>query len=149
MRDALYAKLLKLGAAYRDSIATSEVVQLASDGIEQLEIYFGRYLPQFFYSLLAPLTLFAVLAPVSFKAALILLGCVPLIPISIVAVQKIAKRLLSKYWGAYAGLGDRFLENLQGLTTLKIYQADEAKAEEMDREAEHFRRITIPLPLWM
>ena len=143
LRDALYAKLLKLGAAYRDSIATSEVVQLASDGIEQLEIYFGRYLPQFFYSLLAPLTLFAVLAPVSFKAALILLGCVPLIPISIVAVQKIAKRLLSKYWGAYAGLGDRFLENLQGLTTLKIYQADEAKAEEMDREAEHFRRITM------
>lgn len=143
LRDALYAKLLKLGAAYRDSIATSEVVQLASDGIEQLEIYFGRYLPQFFYSLLAPLTLFAVLAPVSFKAAVILLGCVPLIPISIVAVQKIAKRLLSKYWGAYAGLGDRFLENLQGLTTLKIYQADEAKAEEMDREAEHFRRITM------
>ena len=143
LRDVLYAKLLKLGAAYRDSIATSEVVQLASDGIEQLEIYFGRYLPQFFYSLLAPLTLFAVLAPVSFKAALILLACVPLIPISIVAVQKIAKRLLSKYWGAYAGLGDSFLENLQGLTTLKIYQADEAKAEEMDREAEHFRRITM------
>ena len=143
LRDALYAKLLKLGAAYRDSIATSEVVQLASEGIEQLEVYFGRYLPQFFYSLLAPLTLFAVLAPVSFKAAVILLACVPLIPISIVAVQKIAKRLLSKYWGAYAGLGDSFLENLQGLTTLKIYQADEAKAEEMDKEAEHFRRITM------
>ena len=143
LRDALYAKLLKLGAAYRDSIATSEVVQLASEGIEQLEVYFGRYLPQFFYSLLAPLTLFAVLAPVSFKAAIILLACVPLIPISIVAVQKIAKRLLSKYWGAYAGLGDSFLENLQGLTTLKIYQADEAKAEEMDKEAEHFRRITM------
>ena len=143
LRDALYAKLLKLGAAYRDSIATSEVVQLASEGIEQLEVYFGRYLPQFFYSLLAPLTLFAVLASVSFKAAVILLACVPLIPISIVAVQKIAKRLLSKYWGAYAGLGDRFLENLQGLTTLKIYQVDEAKAEEMDREAEHFRRITM------
>lgn len=143
LRDALYAKLLKLGAAYRDSIATSEVVQLASEGIEQLEVYFGRYLPQFFYSLLAPLTLFAVLAPVSFKAAIILLACVPLIPISIVAVQKIAKRLLSKYWGAYAGLGDSFLENLQGLTTLKIYQADEVKAEEMDKEAEHFRRITM------
>ena len=143
LRDALYAKLLKLGAAYRDSIATSEVVQLASEGIEQLEVYFGRYLPQFFYSLLAPLTLFAVLVPVSFKAAVILLACVPLIPISIVAVQKIAKRLLSKYWGAYAGLGDSFLENLQGLTTLKIYQVDEAKAEEMDKEAEHFRRITM------
>ena len=143
LRDALYAKLLKLGASYRDSIATSEVVQLAAEGVEQLEVYFGRYLPQFFYSLLAPLTLFAVLAPVSFKAALILLCCVPLIPLSIVAVQKIAKRLLSKYWGAYAGLGDSFLENLQGLTTLKIYQADTAKAEEMDKEAEHFRRITM------
>ena len=143
LRDALYAKLLKLGTSYRDTIATSEVVQLASEGIEQLEVYFGRYLPQFFYSLLAPLTLFAVLAPVSLKAALILLACVPLIPISIVAVQKIAKRLLSKYWGAYAGLGDSFLENLQGLTTLKIYQADKAKAEEMDKEAEHFRRITM------
>ncbi|EPF27772.1 ABC transporter ATP-binding protein/permease [Treponema medium] len=143
LRDALYTKLLKLGAAYRDSIATSEVVQLASEGIEQLEVYFGRYLPQFFYSLLAPLTLFAVLVPVSFKAAVILLACVPLIPISIVAVQKIAKRLLSKYWGTYAELGDSFLENLQGLTTLKIYQADEAKAEEMDKEAEHFRRITM------
>lgn len=143
LRDALYAKLLKLGAAYRDSIATSEVVQLASEGIEQLEIYFGRYLPQFFYSLLAPLTLFVVLVPVSFKAAIILLCCVPLIPISIVAVQKIAKRLLSKYWGTYAELGDSFLENLQGLTTLKIYQADKAKAEEMDKEAEHFRHITM------
>ncbi|QSH93348.1 ABC transporter ATP-binding protein/permease [Treponema medium] len=143
LRDALYTKLLKLGAAYRDSIATSEVVQLASEGVEQLEVYFGRYLPQFFYSLLAPLTLFAVLVPVSFKAAVILLACVPLIPISIVAVQKIAKRLLSKYWGTYAELGDSFLENLQGLTTLKIYQADEAKAEEMDKEAEHFRRITM------
>ncbi|EPF45905.1 hypothetical protein HMPREF1222_02194 [Treponema vincentii F0403] len=143
LRDTLYAKLLKLGASYRDAIATSEVVQLASDGIEQLEVYFGRYLPQFFYSLLAPLTLFAVLAPVSFKAAVILFICVPLIPLSIVAVQKVAKRLLSKYWGAYAGLGDSFLENLQGLTTLKIYQADEVKAEEMDKEAEHFRRITM------
>ena len=143
LRDALYAKLLKLGASYRDSAATSEVVQLAAEGVEQLEVYFGRYLPQFFYSLLAPLTLFAVLAPVSLKAALILLACVPLIPLSIVAVQKIAKRLLSKYWGAYAGLGDSFLENLQGLTTLKIYQADTAKAEEMDKEAEHFRRITM------
>ena len=143
LRKHIYEKLLRLGASYKSAAPTAEVVQLASDGVEQLEVYFGRYLPQFFYSLLAPLTLFAVLAPVSFKAALILLCCVPLIPLSIVAVQKIAKRLLSKYWGAYAGLGDRFLENLQGLTTLKIYQADEAKAEEMDREAEHFRRITM------
>jgi len=143
LRDALYAKMLRLGASYRENAATSEVVQIASDGIEQLEVYFGRYLPQLFYSLLAPLTLFAALSPVSVKVAAALLCCVPLIPLSIVAVQKIAKRLLKKYWGAYAGLGDSFLENLQGLTTLKIYRADAAKAEEMDEEAEHFRRITM------
>lgn len=143
LRDKLYTKLLRLGPSYRSTIATSEVVQLASEGIEQLEVYFGKYLPQFFYSLLAPLTLFAVIAPLSLKTACILLGCVPIIPLSIVAVQKIAKRLLSKYWSAYAGLGDSFLENLQGLTTLKMYQADEVKAAEMDRESEHFRCVTM------
>lgn len=143
LRDTLYAKLLRLGASYREHIATSEIVQIASDGIEQLEIYFGKYLPQLIYSLLAPLTLFVALIPVSIPAAVILLCCVPLIPISIVAVQKIAKRLLSKYWGVYTGLGDNFLENLQGLTTLKIYQADETKAAEMDHDAEQFRRITM------
>ncbi|MEL3901231.1 MAG: ABC transporter ATP-binding protein/permease [Treponema phagedenis] len=143
LRDRLYAKLLRLGSAYRESIATSEIVQVAAEGVEQLEIYFGRYLPQFFYSLLAPLTLFVVLAPFSIKAAAVLLICVPLIPLSIVAVQKIAKRLLKKYWGVYTGLGDNFLENLQGLTTLKIYQADGIKAEKMDRDAESFRRITM------
>ena len=111
--------------------------------MEQLETYFGRYLPQLFYSLLAPLTLFFVLAFVNLKAALVLLICVPLIPISIVAVQKFAKKLLSKYWGIYTGLGDSFLENLQGLTTLKIYQADEKKAREMDEESQRFRQITM------
>ena len=113
------------------------------EGVEQLETYFGRYLPQFFYSLLAPITLFAVLSFISWKASLVLLICVPLIPISIVAVQKFAKRLLKKYWGSYTELGDSFLENLQGLTTLKIYQSDERKAQEMDEEAEKFRRITM------
>ena len=98
LRSTLYAKLLRLGSAYRESVATAEAVQLATEGIEQLETYFGRYLPQLFYSLLAPLTLFAVLAPLSMKTAVILLSCIPLIPLSIVFVQKIAKRLLSKYW---------------------------------------------------
>ncbi len=116
---------------------------MAAEGVEQLETYFGRYLPQLFYSLLAPVTLFAVLSFVSLKASVVLLICVPLIPISIVAVQKFAKRLLSRYWGVYTGLGDSFLENLQGLTTLKIYQADGQKAEEMDQEAERFRNITM------
>ena len=111
--------------------------------MEQLEIYFGKYLPQLFYSLLAPLTLFLVLSRVSLKASVVLLICVPLIPLSIVVVQKIAKRLLDKYWSVYTGLGDSFLENLQGLTTLKIYQADEQKAQEMDEEAQQFRSITM------
>ena len=143
LRGKIYGKLLNLGVSYREQITTSEVVQLCTEGVEQLETYFGRYLPQLFYSLLAPLTLFFVLAFVNLKAALVLLICVPLIPISIVAVQKFAKKLLSKYWGIYTGLGDSFLENLQGLTTLKIYQADEKKAREMDEESQRFRQITM------
>ncbi|MDE7318127.1 MAG: ABC transporter ATP-binding protein/permease [Lachnospiraceae bacterium] len=143
LRERIYEKLLRLGASYREKISTSEVVQMSAEGVEQLETYFGRYLPQLFYSMLAPVTLFAILCRVSFQASLVLLICVPLIPLSIVAVQKIAKRLLDRYWSIYAGLGDSFLENLQGLTTLKIYQADGRKAEEMDEEARHFRRITM------
>lgn len=143
LRDKIYEKLLRLGAAYREKTATSEVVQMAAEGVEQLETYFGKYLSQLFYSLLAPVTLFLVLSFVSWKASLVLLICVPLIPISIVAVQKMAKRLLNKYWGIYTELGDSFLENLQGLTTLKIYRSDEKKAEEMDEESQRFRRITM------
>ena len=143
LRDKIYEKLLRLGAAYREKTATSEVVQMAAEGVEQLETYFGKYLSQLFYSLLAPVTLFAVLSFVSWKASLVLLVCVPLIPISIVAVQKFANRLLNKYWGIYTELGDSFLENLQGLTTLKIYRSDENKAAEMDEESQRFRRITM------
>ena len=143
LRKKIYEKLLRLRASYKEKTSTSEVVQLSTEGVEQLEIYFGKYLPQLFYSLLAPLTLFLILSFVNLKASLVLLICVPLIPISIVAVQKFAKKLLSRYWGVYTGLGDSFLENLQGLTTLKIYQADEQKAEEMDQEAQEFRRITM------
>lgn len=116
---------------------------MAVEGVEQLEVYFGKYIPQLFYSILAPITLFVVLAFVSLKASLVLLICVPLIPLTIMGVQKLAKRLLGRYWGTYTELGDSFLENLQGLTTLKIYQADEQKAKEMDQEAEHFRKITM------
>ena len=143
LRDRIYSKLLRLGAAYREKVTTSEVVQMAAEGVEQLETYFGKYLSQLFYSLLAPVTLFAVLSFINWKASLVLLICVPLIPVSIVAVQKIAKRMLNKYWGIYTELGDSFLENLQGLTTLKIYQADEQKAKEMDDESERFRKITM------
>ena len=116
---------------------------MAAEGVEQLEIYFGRYLSQLFYSLLAPVTLFVILSFVNVKASVVLLICVPLIPVSIVAVQKFAKRLLRNYWGIYTELGDSFLENLQGLTTLKIYQADEKKAAEMDAESQKFRQITM------
>ncbi|MFR9070690.1 MAG: ABC transporter ATP-binding protein/permease, partial [Paraclostridium sp.] len=126
-----------------DTISTSSIVQISVDGVEALEIYFGRYLPQLFYSLLAPLTLFLVISPISFKAAIVLLICVPLIPISIAAVMKFAKKLLSKYWGIYTNLGDSFLENLQGLTTLKIFDLDEEKNQEMNKEAENFRNITM------
>lgn len=143
LRDRIYEKLLRLGASYREKTATSEVVQMAAEGVEQLETYFGKYLSQLFYSLLALVTLFAVLSFISWKASLVLLVCVPLIPVSIVAVQKVAGRLLAKYWGIYTELGDSFLENLQGLTTLKIYQADEEKAREMDEESQKFRRITM------
>lgn len=143
LREQIYEKLLRLGASYKEAVATSEVVQLAAEGVEQLETYFGKYLPQLFYSLLAPLTLFIVLVFVDWKASLVLLICVPLIPVSIVVVQKIAKRLLNKYWGLYTNLGDSFLENLQGLTTLKIYQADEKKAADMDVEAQNFRKVTM------
>lgn len=143
LREKLFDKLLRLGSSYNEQIATSQVVQLATEGVEQLETYFGKYIPQLFYSLLAPVTLFAVLAFVSVKAAAVLLICVPLIPVSIVAVQKFAKKLLNKYWGIYTELGDSFLENLQGLTTLKIYKADEMKAVQMDEEAQRFRNVTM------
>ena len=143
LREKIYEKMLKLGASYSEQVSSSEVVQVSTEGVEQLETYFGKYLPQLFYSLIAPVTLFIILCRVSVKASVILLICVPLIPISIVVVQKIAKKLLNKYWSIYTGLGDSFLENLQGLTTLKIYQADQQKADEMDVESQNFRRITM------
>lgn len=143
LRTRLYKKLLELKNDYTSYVATSELVQLSVEGIDQLETYFGRYLPQFFYSMIAPVTLFVILVWFDVKSAVVLLICVPMIPLSIIAIQKFAKRLLSKYWTSYATLGDSFLENLQGLTTLKIYQSDAYKNEEMNKEAEHFRKITM------
>lgn len=143
LREKIYNKLLKLGVSYNEKIKTSEVVQVAVEGVDQLETYFGAYLPQFFYAMLAPLTLFLCLCFVNVPSAIVLLVCVPLIPVAIAAVQTWAKKLLSKYWGQYTALGDTFLENLQGLTTLKIYQADQFKNDEMNKEAEKFRKITM------
>ncbi len=143
LRRAILEKLLRLGPAYDRQVSTAEVVQLSVEGCEQLETYFGQYLPQLFYSVLAPVTLFVVIAPMDLAAAIVLLVFVPLIPLTIVAVQKIAKRILSAYWGQYTELGDSFLENLEGLTTLKIYGADGARHEAMNKEAEHFRIVTM------
>lgn len=143
LRENIFFKLLELGNAYQEGVKTSEVIQVAVEGVDQMETYFGAYLPQFFYAMLAPLTLFAYLSFVNFPSAVVLLICVPLIPVAIATVQTWAKKLLSKYWGQYTALGDTFLENLQGLTTLKIYQADEFKHKEMNAEAEKFRKITM------
>lgn len=143
LRELIYNKLLKLGNSYREKVSTSEIVQVSVEGVEQLEIYMGRYLPQFFYAMLAPITLFVYLMFFNVKAAVALLLCVPLIPVSIIAVQKFAKKLLNKYWSLYTGLGDHFLENLNGLTTLKIYKADKFKNEQMNEDAENFRKITM------
>ncbi|MGM9602273.1 MAG: ABC transporter ATP-binding protein/permease [Faecousia sp.] len=143
LREQIYRKLLRLGTSYKEQVQTSEVVQVAVEGVDQLETYFAGYLPQFFYAMLAPLTLFVYLCFVNVPAAVVLLVCVPLIPAAIAAVQTWAKKLLSKYWGQYTALGDTFLENLQGLTTLKIYQSDGFKNDEMNEQAEKFRTITM------
>ncbi len=143
LREMIYKKLLRLGTSYKEQANTSEVVQVAVEGVDQLETYFGAYLPQFFYAMLAPLTLFTVLSFISFPAAIVLLVCVPMIPVTIILIQRWAKKLLSKYWGQYTALGDTFLENLQGLTTTKIYQADAFKHKEMNEQSEQFRRITM------
>lgn len=143
LRQMIFEKLMRLGSGYKEKLQTAEAVQITTEGVEQLEIYFAKYIPQFFYSLLAPLTLFLIVGRMSLKVAVVLLICVPLIPVSIVAVQKFAKKMLSKYWGTYTELGDSFLESIQALTTLKIYQADKRYAKKMDDEAEKFRKITM------
>ncbi|CCI70595.1 DUF454 family protein [Paenibacillus polymyxa] len=143
LRSQIYGKLLKLGPSYTDHTSTSGVIQVAVEGVEQLETYFGRYMPQLFYSLLAPVTLFITLSFVSFKAAIILLICVPLIPVSIIVIMRMAKKLFRKYWGSYVNLGHSFLENVQGLTTLKIYGTDQDKHQEMNTAAEDFRKMAM------
>lgn len=143
LRDVIYRKLLKLGLDYTSVESTSAIVQVSVEGVEQLEVYFGRYLPQFFYSLLVPVTLFVFMSFISVKAALVFMLSVPLIPISIIAIMKIAKRILKDYWKSYSDLGGTFLENLQGLTTLKVFNIDEERHEKMNLEAEKFRKITM------
>lgn len=143
LREQIYKKVLWLGPSYREQIRTSEIVQMTGEGVEQLETYFGRYLSQFFYALLAPATLFFVISRISFKTAVVLLAAVPLIPIVIMLVMFIAKKILGNYFDIYYGLGDSFLEKLQGMTTLKIYRADQRAVEQIDSESEQFRKITM------
>jgi len=144
LREHIYEKLLKLGSSYREHTTTAELVQESVEGVDQLESYFGLYVPQFFYAFIAPITLFVLFGIAgSFKVATVLLVCVPLIPGAIVMVQKIAKKILAKYWDQYTKLGSTFLENLQGMTTLKIYKADAYKNKQMNEESENFRRITM------
>ncbi len=143
LRKKIYEKSLDLGPGYQKHFSTSKMIQLGAEGVEQLEIYFGNYLPQFFYAMLAPLTLFFIYIRFLPSVAIVLLLCVLLIPLGIIVIQKLAKRLFHQYWGRYLNLGDLFLENLQGMTTLKVYQADEKKQQEMDAESEKFRKITM------
>ena len=143
IRQQVYDKLVAIGPAYTERVRTSEAMQVCVDGVEQLEVFFGQYLPQLFYALVAPVTLFACLAPLCWQAAVALLVCVPLIPASIMVVQGIAKKVMGRYLGAYTDLGAMFLENIQGLTTLKIYQADGERHRRMNEEAEKFRVATM------
>ena len=144
LRDLIYKKLLALGMSYREKVTTAEIVQESVEGVDQLESYFGQYVPQFFYAFIAPVTLFILFAAAgSLQTGLVLLLCVPLIPGTIMMVQKIAKKILAKYWDQYTKLGSSFLENLQGMTTLKIYRADAFKNEQMNEESERFRVVTM------
>ncbi len=143
LREKIYEKVINIGARYSSLFPTAKLTQMSVEGVEQLEVYFGSYLPQFFYSMIAPLILFIVVSTINLKVAVILFICVPLIPISIVLIQKFAKKLLAKYWGEYLGLADNFLENLQGLNTLKIYKSDDFKQIQMNKQAERFRIITM------
>ena len=143
MRDQIYSKLLRLGSGYRKYVSSAQITQMMGEGVEQLEVYFGKYISQFVYALIAPVTLFLFLFQYNLKAAIVLLVTVPLIPVVIMIVMKVARKLLDKYFTIYYGLGDTFLEKLHGMTTLKIYQADEKALEDMDEESENFRRITM------
>ncbi|NLL74370.1 MAG: ABC transporter ATP-binding protein/permease [Erysipelothrix sp.] len=143
LRDQLFTKVVSLGKSSEDVLSDSELIQLSGEGIEQLEIYFSNYIPQFFYSVIAPVILFGFVVFKQFLVALVLLICVPLIPVSIIMVQRYAKNLLNKYWGVYTGLGDTFLDSLQGLITLKLFSFDEVKQTELEIESESFRKVTM------
>ena len=142
LRQMIYRKLLRLGSSYHEQIKTSEVVQVAVEGVDQLETYFGAYLPQFFYAMLAPLTLFGVLSVINFPSALVLLVCVPMIPVTIIMIQRWAKKLRQNTGASTRLLGIRFLKIFRDLRLPRV-QADEFKHREMNEQSEHFRKITM------
>ena len=143
LRRRAYDKILRLGVRSTEEMSMAGLTQVTMEGIEQLDLYYSTYLPQFFYSMIAPVVLFLVCVGLDWPTALVLLCCVPLIPVSIVAVSRYAKRIFAKYWGQYTSMGDGFLDSVQGLKELKIFQADEARNQRMNQQAEDFRRITM------
>lgn len=143
LRERLYRKMLALGPSYSSRVRTSDVVQSAGEGIDQIQSFFELFLPQLFYAVLAPVTLFAVLMPVNIPAAVVLLVCAPLIVLVVGVVAMSAARAFKRYWGKYTDMGAAFLDNMQGLETLKAFDADERAAADMDGKAEAFRVMTM------
>lgn len=143
LRERTYDKILRLGVKSTDGMSMAGLTQVSMEGIEQLDLYYSTYLPQFFFSMIAPLILFAICVGIDWRTSLVLLACVPLIPVSIVAVSKYAKKIFAKYWGKYTSMGDGFLDSVQGLKELKIFRADAARQIKMNEKAEEFRKITM------
>ncbi len=143
LRERTYNKIVKLGVRSTDDMSMAGLTQVSMEGVEQLDLYYSSYLPQFFFAMLAPIILFAICVWIDWRTALVLLACVPLIPISIIAVSKYAKKIFAKYWGKYTSMGDKFLDSVQGLKELKIFKADEAQHGKMNESAEEFRKITM------
>ncbi len=143
LREKTYDKIVRLGVRSTDGMSIAGLTQVAMEGIEQLDLYYSSYIPQFFYAMLAPLVLFLATVWIDWRVAVVLICCVPLIPVSIIAVSKYAKKIFAKYWGKYTSMGDSFLDSVQGLRELKIFRADAARHEKMNRSAEEFRKITM------
>ncbi len=143
LREQIYNKIVNLGVRSTDEMSMAGLTQLSIEGVEQLDLYYSSYIPQFFYAMLAPIILFCITVWIDWRVAFVLLVCVPLIPISIVAVSKYAKKIFAKYWGKYTSMGDRFLDSVQGLKELKIFKADAAQHLRMNETSEEFRKITM------
>lgn len=143
LRQRVYHKIVKLGVRSTDGMSMAGLTQVAMEGVEQLDLYYSSYIPQFFYAMLAPFILFGITVWIQWRVAVVLLCCVPLIPVSIIAVSKYAKKIFAKYWGKYTSMGDSFLDSVQGLKELKIFRADEAQHQKMNDTSEDFRKITM------